>query len=61
MDGGHVLQAAGASGFAAMACDELLVHTDDMARGLELPFTLPEDLVRATLERLLPWAPAGRR
>src|SRR5215213_5903116 len=41
MDGGHLLQAAGASGFAAMACDELLVHTDDMAPGLELPLPRP--------------------
>jgi len=46
---------------AAMDGDELLVHTDDMARGLELPFTPPEDLVQAALERLFRRAPAGRR
>ena len=57
--GWHPFGMADASGFAAMACDELLVHTDDMARGLEVPFTPPEALVRGTLERLFPWAPAG--
>jgi hypothetical protein len=45
------------SGFAAMACDELLVHTDDAARGLGVPFTPPDGLVLATLTRLFPWAP----
>jgi hypothetical protein len=40
-----------------MACDELLVHTHDAARGLELPFAPPPALARATLERLFPWAP----
>jgi acyl dehydratase len=48
---------ADASGFAAMACDELLVHTDDAARGLGVPITPPHGLVRATLARLFPWAP----
>jgi uncharacterized protein (TIGR03083 family) len=57
--GWHPFAMADASGFAAMGCDELLVHTDDAARGLELPFTPPADLARATLERLFPWAPAG--
>jgi hypothetical protein len=32
--GWHPAGLADASGFAAMACDELLVHTDDAARGL---------------------------
>jgi hypothetical protein len=41
-----------------MACDEFLVHTDDVARGLGVPFAPPRALVRATLERLFPWAPA---
>ena len=35
------------------------VHSDDIARGLQVPFDPPESLVRATLERLFPWAPAG--
>jgi Mycothiol maleylpyruvate isomerase N-terminal domain len=55
--GWHPAGLADASGFAAMACDELLVHTDDAARGLGLAFTPTEVLSRATLRRLFPWAP----
>ena len=55
--GWHLMGQADASGFAAMACDELLVHTDDAARGLGVPFTPPDSLVRATLTRLFPWVP----
>jgi uncharacterized protein (TIGR03083 family) len=57
--GWHPFGMADASGFAAMACDELLVHTDDVARGLDVTFTPPPDLAAATLRRLFPWAPAG--
>lgn len=57
--GWHPYGLADAPGFAAMACDELLVHTDDAARGLGLPFTPPPDLAAATLHRLFPWAPPG--
>ena len=39
--GWHPFGLADASGFAAMACDEFLVHTDDVARGLEVPFAPP--------------------
>ncbi len=45
------------SGFAAMACDEMLVHTYDAARGLDREFTPSPDLAEATLRRLFPWAP----
>ena len=57
--GWHPFGLADASGFAAMACDELLVHTGDAARGLELPFAPSAELSRATLRRLFPWAPDG--
>lgn len=56
--GWHPAGIADPSGFAAMACDELLVHTDDAARGLGVSFEPPAELARATLERLFPWAPA---
>lgn len=55
--GWHPWGLADASGFAAMACDEMLVHTGDAARGLGLPFTPSAALSRATLRRLFPWAP----
>jgi uncharacterized protein (TIGR03083 family) len=57
--GWHPYGLADASGFAAMACDELLVHTSDAARGLGLPFTPSAELAGATLRRLFPWAPTG--
>jgi hypothetical protein len=56
--GWHPFGLADPAGFAAMACDELLVHTSDAARGLELPFTPSAGLSAATLRRLFPWAPA---
>lgn len=56
--GFHPMGMADRSGFAAMACDEMLVHTDDAARGLGLTFTPPPALADAVLRRLFPWAPA---
>lgn len=55
--GFHPAGLADASGFAAMACDELLVHTYDAARGLGADFDAPPRLAAATLYRLFPWAP----
>ena len=47
------------SGFAAMACDELLVHGDDAARGLGTRLDLDAALAGRVLARLFPWHPAG--
>ena len=55
--GWHPYGVADASGFAAMACDEMLVHTDDAARGLGRDFTPTLELAEWTLRRLFPWAP----
>lgn len=52
--GFHPWGDADASGFAAMACDEMLIHTDDAARGLGVTFVPPADLVEAVLQRLFP-------
>ena len=67
---GHVLRAAPASarayhpagmadpsGFAAMGCDEILIHTADIAAGFEIAFKPPEGLCGRVLARLFPWAP----
>lgn len=47
--------AGDASGFAAMACDELLIHTDDAARGLGAAFGPDPVLAGRVLARLFPW------
>jgi len=57
--GFHPAGAPDASGFAAMACDELLVHTDDAARGLRLRFAPDPGLAGRVLARLFPWHDPG--
>lgn len=57
--GYHPAGAADASGFAAMACDEMLVHTDDAAGGLGLRFTPDPGLAGRVLARLFPWHSPG--
>ena len=57
--GFHPAGAADPSGFAAMACDELLVHTDDAARGLGLRFSPDPDIAARVLGRLFPWHDPG--
>nr|WP_285707153.1 maleylpyruvate isomerase N-terminal domain-containing protein [Microtetraspora sp. NBRC 16547] len=55
--GWHPYGRADASGFAAMACDEMLVHMADVGHGLSRSFVPSEALSGATLRRLFPWAP----
>ena len=45
------------SGFAAMGCDEVLVHGYDVSVGLNFDFVPPMEAVGGTLARLFPWAP----
>ncbi|MBN6041771.1 maleylpyruvate isomerase N-terminal domain-containing protein [Amycolatopsis sp. 195334CR] len=53
----HSLGTADAAGAAAMGVVETLVHTHDLAAGLGLTWTPPEDLCDRTLLRLFPDAP----
>ena len=53
--GFHPMGTADPSGFAAMACDEMLIHTHDAARGLGRDFEPSPDLAAAVLRRLFPW------
>lgn len=55
--GFHPWGLADPSGFAAMACDELLIHTDDAARGLGASFEPDRERCDKVLRRLFPWAP----
>ena len=56
---GYHGQPTDAEGFAAMHCDEVLVHGYDIARGLGIAFAPPPDLARRVRDRLFPWTPAG--
>ena len=53
----HPAGMADVSGWVAMAMDELVVHTSDIATGLDATFTPPVELVRPILDRLFPWWP----
>ncbi|MGI8827813.1 MAG: maleylpyruvate isomerase N-terminal domain-containing protein [Chloroflexota bacterium] len=55
--GFHPWGQADPSGFAAMACDELLIHTDDAAQGLGVAFEPDGALCARVLARLFPEAP----
>ena len=58
--GFHPFGSPDPSGFAAMACDELLVHGDDAARGLGVGFRPEPDLAAGVLRRLFPWHELGQ-
>lgn len=53
--GYHPAGSADPSGFAAMACDEILVHTHDAGTGLGAEFTPDPGLASRVLARLFPW------
>ena len=47
------------SGFAAMGCTEMLVHTDDICWAFQIEFNVDAELSQRILDRLFPWAPSG--
>jgi uncharacterized protein (TIGR03083 family) len=54
----HASGMTDSGGYAAMSCDELLVHTWDIGRGLGVAFALPEALCGRLVARLFPmWTP----
>jgi len=55
--GFHPAGMADPSGFAAMGCDEILIHTSDIAAGLGVVFQPLADLSARVVDRLFPWAP----
>ncbi len=54
----HPAGAADASGWAAMACDEIIVHGHDVSEAVGVELSMPADLIDAVLLRLFPWVPA---
>jgi hypothetical protein len=54
----HPAGMADVSGWLALACEEILLHTDDIAHGLGLHFRPPDDLSARVRARIFPWAPA---
>jgi hypothetical protein len=46
-----------ATGYLAMGCAEILLHTEDVARSFGQDFSGPDALSRRMVERLFPWAP----
>jgi uncharacterized protein (TIGR03083 family) len=55
--GWHSYGISDRSGFAAMGCDEVLVHGWDITSGLGLALDPPSDVAERTLRRLFPSAP----
>jgi hypothetical protein len=57
--GVHPFGSPDPAGFAAMACDELLVHGNDAARGLGVAVEPDRDIAARVLARLYPWHSCG--
>lgn len=57
--GWHPYGIADRTGFAAMGCDEVLVHAWDLAAGLGFEYQPPPEVVALVVRRLFPWAPAA--
>jgi uncharacterized protein (TIGR03083 family) len=55
--GCHPFGIADRSGFAAMGCDEVLVHGFDLAATFSLDYDPPPEVCERVLHRLFPWAP----
>lgn len=56
----HPLGMADTTGFLAMGCDEILIHSYDIYSGLGVEFEIvDDDIVNSIVDRLFPWAPQG--
>jgi hypothetical protein len=54
----HPTGIADPEGFAALGCNEALLHGNDIAQGFGLSLDPPRDVCRRVLARLFPQAPA---
>ncbi len=55
----HPAGLADAEGFLGLGCDEVLVHTNDIASGLGIELDPPADVVTRVLARVFPWVDGG--
>lgn len=55
----HPAGMADATGFLAMGCVETMIHTDDIAAGLGMPFNGSDEIAARVIARIFPWAPIG--
>jgi uncharacterized protein (TIGR03083 family) len=58
--GAHPFGLSDASGYIAMACAEILIHTDDAARGLGRSFEGDPDIAVRLLAQLMRLSPEGQ-
>ena len=57
--GFHGAGMADGTGFLGMGCEEILMHTFDIASVLGVTYAAPEPLAAKVLARIFPWAPAN--
>jgi len=55
----HPWGMADVSGFIAMGCSEILIHTSDITQAFNAAFDPPDDLCERVARRLFPWAPGN--
>ncbi len=53
----HPAGMADVSGWMALGCEEILLHTDDIAHALRVPYRPPDELSSRIVARIFPWAP----
>ncbi len=53
----HPAGMADVSGWMALGCEEILLHTEDIAQALGVPYRPPDELSARIAARIFPWAP----
>src|SRR5260370_40023541 len=55
----HPQGMADVSGFIALGCSEILIHTSDITQAFNAAFDPPDDLCERVARRLFAWAPGN--
>ena len=53
----HPAGMADVSGWMALGCEEILLHTEDIAQALGVPYRPPDELSARIAARIFPWTP----